>query len=71
MLRQDMHPESFPLLLGAGASPPVTAASTFGGATLVTLANELGLTKHQLRSALGDNFNVGGPGSSSIICFCY
>ena len=61
--------QSFPLLLGAGTTGNNSlgeATSLFGGASALnipTMATELGLTPAQLQSALGSNWNAGGPGS--------
>ena len=57
--------ESFPLLLGGGANWPYGANVNFGGSASInmgTMATELGLTPEQLQTALGSNFNTGGPG---------
>ena len=59
--------ESFPLLLAAQANPLGQAAQTFGGATLMNLAQELGLTEAEVRAALGSQWNVGpGPNASQF-----
>ena len=62
--------ESFPLLLAAqapGNNPMNNARNTFGGASLLNLAHELGLSESEVRAALGDQWNVGpGPNASQF-----
>jgi len=58
--------ESFPLLLAAQAQGQVlsTAQDQFGGANLLNLAQELGLSVAEVRTALGSNWNR-GPGANA------
>ena len=59
--------ESFPLLLAAQANPLSQATQTFGGASLLNLAQELGLSESEVQQALGSSWNTGpGPNASQF-----